>query len=125
MKSVVCIAFLAVSTGALVACVRPPQAAGDRDGIRPFKHPQDARSRGDVLDQPVVERLPLVLAVVLACGFRVNGAELKANNLEATPLQAVQDLADQSALDPIAMYEVGTGMLRYQVRSASSGGRAP
>ncbi len=33
MKNVVCIAFLAVAMGTVVACVRPPQAPGDRDGI--------------------------------------------------------------------------------------------
>jgi len=33
VKNVVCIACLAVSTGALLACARPPQTAGDRDGV--------------------------------------------------------------------------------------------
>ena len=67
-------------------------------------------ARGHVLDQAGEERLALEVGVVLLQVVFAGVHELHGHELEAAVLEALDDLADESALDTVGLnHDVGWG----------------
>ena len=76
----------------------PKRVAYDLNGLWPFQYHDDHGRRGDILDQPFEETLPLVNGVVTMSEFLIDLHELHANDLQPSLLQSGDDRADESPL---------------------------
>src|SRR6187397_737396 len=93
------------------------ELAHDGDGIRPLEGHRGNRTGRDELDEARVERLAGVDGVVLL-GHLVRDAEQpQPDDLEALPLEAADDLADQAALDRVGLGE-DEGALHHGTRDS-------
>ena len=89
----------------LVRAGRAVDRAHDRDRVRPLERERDERRRDDEVDQAAEERL-LAVDRVMAFGQRpVDLDELQADELEPALLVALEDPADEQALDAIGLDE--------------------
>src|SRR5436309_924987 len=78
---------------------RAHRGTDDADGFWSFQYANDDRARGDVFDQTGVEGFAFVDAIVLFRQLWRNLNQLEADKLEAALLKAIDDVADESALD--------------------------
>ena len=90
---------VAFSTGSV-----PPASCAERAIARgPSTTAATTGPAGDELEQPLVERLALVLGVVLLGQLAVDRAQLQRDEVEPLALDPGEDLADQPAPDAVGL----------------------
>ena len=83
----------------------PYRPADDLHGVAAFQDGGDNRAGGNVGDEPLVERLALVLPVVAAGHRFLHLEQAQGGDTKAATLQPRQDLAGEAALHRVRLYE--------------------